>query len=278
MNARAWRTTWGSRFWDLVTVLAALLFLLPVLWVFLASLRPPREILSGNWFSLSFTLENYAKLFARPEFVVALRNSFVVGLFSALGVLFMALPTAYALARLRFRGRELIGGLVLLVQMIPGIIILIPLVVLLRGAHLTNSLPGLVLVHVLVGLPIVVWLLRGYIEDVPVALEEAAMVDGATRAQTVRLVLAPLLLPAIAATGTFAFVLSWGEYLLALSLITSPENKTLPLALQALFDRYEVDWGLIMAGGSTIAAPVALVFLLIRRYLVDGLAAGGVKG
>lgn len=264
--------------WDALTVLVTAAFLLPVLWVLVASLRPPRDIVSGPLLPTHFTLVNYAHLFAQPDFVVALRNSLIVGLLTALGALLLALPTAYALARLRFKGRELVGVLVMLTQLIPGIVVVIPLVVLLRSVHLTNSVLGLALVHVLIGLPIAVWLLRGYIEDIPYALEEAALVDGASRRQVLRHVLLPLLLPATAAVGTFAFVLSWGEYLLALSLLTSPDSKTLPLALQSLFDPYQLDWGLVMAGGTLIALPVALLFLLIRGALVEGLASGGVKG
>ena len=241
-------------------------------------LSPAARHSGGSLLPASLTLVNYAHLFSRPDFVYGLKNSLLVGLLSALGALLLALPTAYALTRLRFRGRELIGGLVLLSQLIPGVVVIIPLVVLLRGVHLTNSVYGLALVHVLIGLPIATWLLRSYVEDIPAVLEEAALVDGATRLQTIRFVLLPLLLPAVAAVGTFAFVLSWGEYLIALSLITSPENKTLPLALQTLFDPYRLDWGLVMAGGSLIAAPVAVLFLLIRRFLVGGLTSGGVKG
>ncbi|WP_102127467.1 carbohydrate ABC transporter permease [Deinococcus planocerae] len=264
--------------WDLVTLLAAALFLLPVLWVVMSSFRPSPDVLGGPLLPTRLTLENYGSLARNAPFVTALQNSLLVGLCSALGALMLAVPTAYALTRLRFRGRELVGTLVLLTQMIPGIVIVIPLVVMMRSLGLTNSALGLILVHVVVSLPITVWLLRNYVEDVPVALEEAALVDGCTRLQSVSLVLLPLLYPAVAAVGTFAFVLSWGEYLLALSLTTTADHRTLPLAVQGLFSQFRQDWGLIMAGGVVIALPVALLFLLIRRFLVDGLVSGGVKG
>lgn len=132
--------------------------------------------------------------------------------------------------------------------------------------------------HVTLGLPIAVWMLRGYVEDIPAALEEAALIDGCGRLGALRWVLLPLIIPAVVAVGTFAFVLSWGEYLLALSLISSTNLKTLPLALEAIFDPYSYSWGEVMAGGVIIAVPAVLLFLIFRRYLVDGLTAGGVKG
>jgi ABC-type glycerol-3-phosphate transport system permease component len=121
-------------------------------------------------------------------------------------------------------------------------------------------------------------MLRGYVEDIPISLEEAALIDGCSRMGALRLILLPLISPAVVAVGTFAFVLSWGEYLLALSLMSSTAKRTLPLALQALFDPYSFSWGEIMAGGVLISLPAVLLFMIFRRYLVGGLIAGGVKG
>ncbi|MEO1225947.1 MAG: carbohydrate ABC transporter permease, partial [Pseudomonadota bacterium] len=139
-------------------------------------------------------------------------------------------------------------------------------------------LTGLAITHLTLGLPIAVWMLRGYIAEVPVELEEAAMIDGCSRLGAMVRVVLPLVAPAIVAVATFAFVLSWGEYLLALALITSTDVKTLPLALQALFDPYSFSWGEVMAGGVIIALPAIILFQIVRRYMIGGLVAGGVKG
>lgn len=144
--------------------------------------------------------------------------------------------------------------------------------------ELTDTLTGLAITHLTLGLPIAVWMLRGYVEDIPASLEEAALIDGCSRFGALRYVLLPLISPAVVAVGTFAFVLSWGEYLLALSLVSSSRVRTLPLALQAIFDPYSFSWGEVMAGGVLISVPAVLLFLIFRRYLVGGLTAGGVKG
>ena len=145
-----------------------------------------------------------------------------------------------------------------------------PLVVIVRSIGLTNTLTALVFTHLSLGLPVAVWLLKGYIDAIPRELEEAAMIDGCGRFGALRWIVFPLLRPAVVAAGTFAFVLSWGEFLLALALISDTKVKTLPLALQAIFDPYSFSWGEVMAGGVVIAAPAIVLFLLFRRQLVGG--------
>ena len=275
MIRRSW---WTNLAWDVVTVLAVVLLLFPILWIILASFKPDTEILSANILPNSLTLEHYRAILGKPNFLIAMRNSLIVGLGSAVLVTALALPAAYSLARFRYRGREAFGLVILATQMLPGVAILVPLVVVMRNLGLTNTLLGLTITHLTLGLPIAVWMLRGYVEDIPGVLEEAALIDGCSRLGALRHVLLPLITPAVVAVGTFAFVLSWGEYLLALSLMSSTSKKTLPLALQSLFDPYSFSWGEVMAGGVLIAVPAIILFLIFRRYLVGGLVAGGVKG
>jgi ABC-type glycerol-3-phosphate transport system permease component len=264
--------------WTLVTLVVIGLLLWPVIWVFLSSVKPEREIMSGMILPSAVTFEHFERVLSRPEFVVAMRNSLIVGLASAVIATTVALPAAYSLARFRYRGREGFGLVILATQMIPGIAILVPLVVVLRNLELTNSLLGLTITHITLGLPIAVWMLRGYVEDIPAALEDAALIDGCSRFGALRLIVLPLVAPAVVAVGTFAFVLSWGEYLLALSLMSSTAKRTLPLALQVVFDPYSFSWGEVMAGGVLISLPAIALFMIFRRYLVGGLIAGGVKG
>lgn len=221
---------------------------------------------------------HYQSILNKPAFLTAMANSVIVGLASAIIATAVALPAAYSLARFKYRGREGLGLIILATQMLPGVAILVPIVVVLRNLELTNTLVGLTITHLTLGLPIAVWMLRGYVEDIPAVLEEAALIDGCNRFQALRFVLLPLITPAVVAVGTFAFVLSWGEYLLALALMSSTSKRTLPLALQALFDPYSFSWGEVMAGGVLIAVPAILLFLFFRRYIVGGLVSGGVKG
>lgn len=263
---------------DGLSIVAVGIFLLPVIWVALAAIRPEQDILTGGLLLHRVTLEHFAKLLERPAFLRAIGNSLVVASTCAALATAIALPAAYSLVRFRHAAREPIGLFILAMKMVPGIILLVPIVVLFRGAGLTNTLAGLALAHLALALPAAVWVLRSFVADIPETLEEAARIDGCSRAQLMRHVVLPLVLPGLLVVATFSFVLSWGEYVLALSLTTHEDVKTLPLALQSLFDPYHLSWGEIMAAGVCIATPILLLFLLFRRHLVAGLLAGSVKG
>lgn len=263
---------------DCLSVALVVLFLFPVLWVIAASFQPEGEILSGRLSLRTLTLAHYAQVLARPAFVAAIGNSLVVAGASAGLCTLVAFPAAYSLARFRGRSQGGFGLFILAMKMVPSVVLLVPLVVMFRTAGLTNTLTGLVLAHLALGLPAAVWMLRGYVADLPEALEEAALIDGCSRLQMLLRVVLPLLTPGLLVVATFSFLLSWGEYVLALSLTTQEAVKTMPLALQSLFDPYQFSWGEIMAGGTCIALPVLLIFLVFRRYLVGGLLAGSVKG
>jgi ABC-type glycerol-3-phosphate transport system permease component len=263
---------------DLLTLAALVLMLMPILWVFLASLKPDPQIMAGNLWPTDITFEHYRAILDRRDFLIALRNSLIVAGAVALITTVLALPAAYSLSRFKFRGRVPLGLLILATQMLPVVAVLVPLVVIVRNIGLSNTLTALIFTHLSLGLPVAVWMLKGYVDAIPPELEEAAMIDGCGRFGALRWVVFPLLRPAIVAAGTFAFVLSWGEFLLALALISDTKVKTLPLALQAIFDPYSFSWGEVMAGGVVIAAPTIILFMIFRRQLVGGLTSGGVKG
>jgi ABC-type glycerol-3-phosphate transport system permease component len=263
---------------DGLTVLALGLMLLPIIWVFIASVKPDPDIMSGSLFSASFTTKHFEAILARTDFLIALKNSLIVGAVTAIATLVLAVPAAYSLSRFKYLGRYLLGFLILGTQMLPAVAVIVPIVMIVRSLGLTNSIGALAFIHLSLGLPIAVWMLKGYVDSVPVELEEAALIDGCSRVGALYRITFPLIRPAVVAVGTFAFVLSWGEFLMALSLITKVESKTLPLALQTLFDPYSFSWGEVMAGGVVIAAPVVILFLMFRHQIVGGLSAGGVKG
>ena len=263
---------------DAVTIVAVLLMLVPIIWVFLGSIKPEPDIMSGNPWPTRVTFDHYIAIWNKEGFLTALRNSLIVGLVVAVVTTFVAAPAAYSLSRFDYRGRNLFSLMILGTQTLPAVAILVPLVVIVRQLGLTNTLTALIVIHLALGLPIAVWMLKGYIDAIPRDLEEAAMVDGTGRFGALVRVVLPLIRPALVAVGTFAFVLSWGEFVIALAIVSKAEVRTLPLALQSLFDPYQFSWGQVMAGGVVIALPAVILFFIFRKQLVGGLLAGGVKG
>lgn len=263
---------------DAVTLVALILILLPIIWVFIASIRPDADIMAGGMIPTEITFEHFMAIFARSDFLVALRNSLIVGVVVSVFTVLIAVPASYSLSRFTYWGRDGLGFLILATQMLPAVAVLVPIVVLIRSLGLTNTLTALAFTHLALGLPIAVWMLKGYIDAVPRELEEASIIDGSSQLGALFRITLPLIRPAVIAVGTFAFVLSWGEFLLALALISKTDVKTLPLALQTLFDPYSFSWGEVMAGGVVIAVPTIVLFLLFRNQLVGGLTAGGIKG
>ncbi len=223
-------------------------------------------------------LDHYRALFAERAFWVPIRNSLIVaGTTTAFCVTVGAL-CAYALARLRFRGKVFLLGLILAVSMFPQISVVSPLFLLLRALHLINTYPGLILPYLTFAMPLTVWLLVGIFRQLPAELEEAAMVDGASRIRTFREVVVPLALPGLATTAILTFVYSWNEFLFALSFTLGPERQTVPVAIALLRGQYQVPWGQILAGSIIATTPVALLVLAFQRRIVQGLTAGAVKG
>lgn len=263
---------------DVLTGVLLFLLLFPVIWIFLGSIKPDPDIMAANPWPTRITFENYIAVFNKEGFLIALRNSLIVGLSAAAITTGLAAPAAYSLSRFDYRGKTAVNLLILGTQTLPVVAVLVPIVVIVRNLGLTNTLTALIFTHLALGLPIAVWVLKGYIDAIPRDLEDAALVDGCGRFEVMVRIMLPLLKPALVAVGTFAFVLSWGEYLLALSLVSKSDVRTLPLALQSLFDPYQFSWGTVMAGGVVIALPAVVLFLVFRKQLVGGLLAGAVKG
>ena len=258
-------------------VVVAIVFLAPIIWMYVAFLRPNLDIRSGDLIPTHLSLDNFVHLFQLGIVPQAFLNSAVVAGISSVVVTVVATLAAYSLSRFSFRRRGLVGGFLLAGQLVPGLVVLVPLVVAFRQLGLGDSLVGVTIAHLTLGIPIAVLLLRNYLADIPVALEEAAIVDGCSRIGALFRIVLPLLRPALAAVTAFSFILSWGEYVVALSLVTTDSNKTLPLAMQSLFQLYGVDLGVVMAFGVIISLPVAILFMFIQRSFVSNLGTGGVK-
>jgi ABC-type glycerol-3-phosphate transport system permease component len=272
-----------SRGTPLVLLTAGVLIIFsgfPFLWMVSTALKESREIFATppTIFPQTIAFENISRLFSETQAFTYLRNSVVVSLASVALTIAVSTPAAYGLTRFRFRGREKIAATVLFTYMFAPIMIIVPFYVMMRFFGLTNTHFGLVLAYTAFCLPFGLWMLRTFFQSIPVDIEQAAMIDGANRFQTVFYVVLPLAMPGVVATSIFTFILTWNDYIFARILISSDELKTLPVGIADLYNASVVDWGMIMAAGLLVLSPVLAVFFIIQKYMVAGLGAGALKG
>lgn len=252
----------------------------PVTRIVTISLRPGDQLLST---SLAFipegaSLENYRTLLFETPFMRWLLNSFLVSLVVTITGVAFASTAGYALSRYRFRGRgSLLSGL-LVTQMFPATMLLLPLYVLLINLKLLNSYLGIVIIYTATALPFCVWQMKGYYDTIPIALEEAARIDGCTPWQAFYRVVFPLAAPALVITALFSFMTAWNEYVVANVVLQDVDMFTLPLGLKMFQSALTTQWGLYAAGSLLVSIPVVLLFLSLSRYLISGLTLGAVKG
>ena len=260
-------------------ILFILMFALaPYLWMVLTSVKPNEaiSIFPVQYLPERFTLEHYSVLLAKTSFAANLGHSLLISIGAVALGLGVSVPAAYAFSRYRFRGRKAALVLFLVINMVPVVLLIIPLFVLMRSFGLLDTHLGIVLGHATFAIPFSVWMMTSYFNALPIELDEAALVDGASRLQTIRHVVLPLAMPGIVTTGIYIFVNSWNEYLFAM-MLSGQSVKTVTVALQSFIGEFTVQWGLLTAAGTLIAIPVTILFLIIQRRLVGGLTAGAVK-
>ena len=256
----------------------------PVYWMVQTSFLPNRLIRRPDplFAPTEPTASNYRRILTQESqfpFLDALRNSLLVTVFTVIAALLLALLAALAVTRFRFRSRRAFVMMILIVQMLPGEAMILSLFRLLDGWALTNTVIGLTMVYVAAVLPFTIWTLRGFVVGVPVELEEAAMIDGCSRTKAFLKVTFPLMAPGLIATGVFAFIQAWNEFVLALVLMNRPENLTLPVWLRSFTQvNSGTDWGAIMAGSTLMTIPVIVFFLFVQGRMTTGLVSGAVKG
>lgn len=251
----------------------------PFLWMVLTSVKPRPEILTATpvFVPSELVLERYVDVLRRG-FATYLTNSLIVSVTTVVGGVAIAALAGYSLARFRLPLRRYLLLVVLSTQMFPIAALIIPLFVVMRNLELLNSLLGLVVTYLAFTTPIAVWILRGFFKGIPPEMEEAAMVDGATRVGAMVRVVLPLAGPGLAAVGVFTFIAAWREFFIALTFLSDESRFTLPLALARFEGLAHIDWGGIMAASVLFTAPVVIFFLLVHRRLTEGMVAGSIKG
>jgi multiple sugar transport system permease protein len=253
----------------------------PLLWLISASVKSSGELnsLTVSLLPSEWHWENYTEALDKQGLVRSAGNSLVVALASTALAVLIAVPAAYVLARLRGKLRVAGVGWILVSQVFPVVLIILPLFLILRTLGLADNLAGLTLVHTTYMLPFALWMLQGYVAAIPVELEEAGAMDGASRLTVLRTIVFPLLAPGVVATAMFSFVSSWNEFFFALVLLQSPENYTLPITLNMFVGgEGKVALGPLAAGAVLAAIPSIVFFSILRRKLTSGLMAGAVKG
>jgi ABC-type glycerol-3-phosphate transport system permease component len=258
-------------------IVAALLF--PIYWMASASLSPESQLFrSPSLAPVDPTLEHYQALFGERGFLIPIRNSLVVAAMTTLFAIPIATLCAYALARLRMRGRQALLATMLGVSMFPQISIVPPLYLAFRSLGLLDTYTSLVLPYLTFSTPLAIWMLTAFFRQLPLDLEDAAAIDGASRLRTLRDIVVPLAAPGIASSAILVFLYSWNEFLFAFSFTLGQDRHTVPVAIALFRGRYQIPWGEVLAAAIVATIPVMLVVLAFQRRIVAGLTAGATKG
>lgn len=274
-----WR--WAGRFFIFLMLIYTVV---PMAWMMLTSLKTGFAAMQfpPQWWPAEPTLTNYQKLLdptnsVGQDFLHYLWNSLWVSTATTLLALIVAVPAAYAFSRFRFPGRRFLFFAVLLRNMFPAVIFLVPLFILMRVLGLVNTHGSLILTYLTFGLPLAIWLLKGFYDNIPIQLDQAARIDGATRFQAFVYIIMPLSSPGIIATAIYSFIGAWNEYIYAYTFLSRNDQLTLPVGIQRFFSENTTDWPGLMAASFIMSVPVVLLFLVLQRYFVRALTEGAVK-
>lgn len=262
----------------LLIIIVSLLFVFPYLWMLITAFKLPQDIRAIPPVILfTPTLSNFQELIVKYQVLPAIKNSIIVVLMAtALAVIFGML-TSYALARYKYRGKDAVAMDILSIRMVPPIASAIPIYLIAQRTGLYNTYWILILVYAVFNIPLVVWVLRVFFEELPLSIEEAALVDGCSRLRILWSITLPLVIPGLIATTILTAIFIWNEFLFA-NILTGPETKTLPIVIALAIETRRVSWGVATAGGALISLPIIIPLMFIQRYLVRGLTFGVVKG
>ncbi|MGE4532942.1 carbohydrate ABC transporter permease [Halomonas sp.] len=252
----------------------------PFYYAVITSLKPSSELFTVSYWLDSLDLSNYVTIFSEGSFVRAIFNSVIVSLSVVFIALLLGITASYALGRVRFRGRTTVMLVILGVSMFPQVAVLSGLFEVIRALNLYNNPAGLILSYTIFTLPFTVWVLTTFMKQLPMELEEAAIMDGATPWVTITRVFLPLMWPAMATTGLLAFIAAWNEFLFALTFTLTDDQRTVPVAIALISggSQHELPWGPIMAASVTVTVPLVILVMIFQKRIVSGLTAGAVKG
>ncbi|MET3900152.1 multiple sugar transport system permease protein [Devosia sp. UYZn731] len=274
-----WR--WSGR---LFLVLLLGFTVMPMVWMIITSLKTGFAAMQypPQWWPAEPTLDNYTRLLdpsgrIGQDFLHYFWNSLWVSTITTILAVVVAVPAAYAFSRFRFPGRNFLFFAVLLRNMFPAVVFLVPLFILMKALGLVNTHGSLILTYLTFGLPLAIWLLKGFYDNIPIQLEQAARIDGATRFQAFIFVVMPLSTPGIIATSIYSFIGAWNEYIYAYTFLTKQSQMTLPVGIQRFFSENATDWPGLMAATFIMSVPVVVLFLVLQKYFVRALTEGAVK-
>ncbi len=275
---RTGRVRQGLLYAGLCCATAATLF--PLAWMLSTALKPEPETfrMPPTWIPFQPTLQAFGAIWQMKHFGRYFFNTAVVAVVSTVLSLVLSVPASYGFARFHFRGARLMLAFILLTQMLPSVLLVIPYFTLMRLLGILNTHLALILAYASFSLPFSTWMLRGFFANIPKELDEAAMVDGCSRLRAIGRVILPLALPGMAATALFTFLLAWNHYLFALALSTRETMYTIPVGLGAMMGEFRIAWNELMAAALLATVPTLLVYAFLERYFVAGLTGGAVKG
>ncbi|PRX09083.1 UNVERIFIED_ORG: carbohydrate ABC transporter membrane protein 2 (CUT1 family) [Martelella mediterranea] len=264
-----------------VLVLVALVTLFPFYWMVMTAIMPTDAILSRNpsllpdFSRVSFSA--FAEVFRARPFLSWTVNSLIISIGSSTISLVLATLAGYSLSRFASRPQQALGASLLISKLIPATLILIPLFIIYNNIGLFDTYIGLILANMTVGIPLATWLMKGFFDRIPRELEQAAMIDGASQLQALRIVILPLTKPGLAASGVYLILTSWSEFIFARTLISSPEKQVLTVGMQSFVGEQSVDWQLLMAAGTLSVVPAIILFILLEPFLVSGMTKGALS-
>ena len=258
--------------------LVAIVYISPFLWMIMSSFRPPSDPFATGIFPRSWTVQNYVRTVQDAELRISFINSFKVAATSASLALLLGIPASYGFARFRFRSRDFLMSFLMVAPTFPGILLAITLFVMAVKAGLYDTHYPLILANTLINLPFTIWNLRSVFEAVSREMEESAMVEGCSRLQALTKIVLPITLPGLVATYAFVYILSWNEYLFATTFISTSEKRLITTTMASAIGQFNVDYAKLIPAAILSTLPLIMLFMLIQRYIIKGLAMGSTKG
>lgn len=265
----------------LLLIVYLIFVLAPIYWMVITAFKHDVEITQVNnitYWPQNFTFDNFISLFNQLKFGTYLKNSIILSLSSAFIVVIYSILGGYGMARFNFKGKKVLIIFFLISQMIPIILITIPVYMLYGKINLLNKLVGLGIFYIIMNIPFCVITMISFFKRIPVALEEAARIDGCTKIQTLTKVVIPVLFPGIVAVFVFAFIGTWNDLMIGVIFTSTSSTWTIPVGLKSLIGKYNVKWGELMAGGVLALIPTIIMFAIVQKFIIEGLTAGSVKG